>query len=86
MATFFRSSKLWVLDYTYDGRARRWVKALPEQADAFAVLAAQLEDLYGKRGRVVGLRPATDEEETQYLRGTLPGNVLCPTGRAPVRT
>lgn len=86
MATFFKSSQLWVLDFTYDGRPRRWFKALPEGADAHAVLSAQLQDLHGKRARLVEVRPATPDEETQYVRGTLPKNVMCPTGRAPVRS
>ena len=86
MATFFKSSRIWVLDFTYDGRPRRWFKALPEAADAGAVLAAQLADLYGSRARLVALRPATADEETQYLQDTFPRNVLCPTGRGPVRT
>jgi hypothetical protein len=50
VATFFRNSRIWVLESTDDGRARRWFKALPEDADAPAVLAAQLQDLYGTRG------------------------------------
>ncbi len=81
MATFFRSSTVWVLDFTYDGRARRWVKAYPDGTEPRAGFEAQLQDWYGKRARVVGVRVATDREETQYLRGTLPKNVLCPTGR-----
>ena len=83
MATLFRQSRLWVLDFTYDGRSRRWFKALPEGADARAVLQAQLQDLYGKHGRMIQMRPATPEEDAQYVRGTLPHNILCPTGRHP---
>ena len=59
---------MWILDFTYDGAPRRWFKA-------------QLGDLYGKRGRFVDVRPATRDEETQYLNGTAPINVFCPTGR-----
>jgi hypothetical protein len=29
----------------------------------------------------VAVRPATDEEERQYLRGEEPRNPVCPTGR-----
>ena len=83
MAQFFRSSTVWVIDYTYDGHPRRWLKALPRQADARAEIAAHLEDLYGRRARLLAVREATPEEETQYIRGDLPKNVFCPTGRAP---
>jgi hypothetical protein len=85
VAPFFRSSKVWVVDFTYDGHPRRWLKALPQAADAQAELAAQLGDLYGARARIVMVRPATTEEETQYIRGELPTNAICPTGRAPGR-
>ena len=84
MAQFFRSSVVWVIDYTYEGRPRRWFKALPRQADARADIAAQLDDLYGSRARLLSVREATAEEETRYIRGDLPKNVFCPTGRAPV--
>jgi uncharacterized DUF497 family protein len=85
MAQFFRVSEVWVVDYTYDGHPRRWLKALPKSADAPAQLEAELADLYGRRVRVVSVRPATAEEETQYIRGDLPKNIMCPTGRAPPR-
>ncbi len=81
MATFFKSSRLWVLEFTYDGRARRWIRPLPEGEDGPAVLRAQIADLYGKHGRVTLVRPATTDEETQYIEGTVPVNILCPTGR-----
>ncbi len=84
MAQFFRSSTVWVVDYVYDGRPRRWFKALPRQADARAEMAAHLADLYGGHARLLAVREATPEEETQYIRGDLPKNVFCPTGRAPV--
>lgn len=83
MATFYRSSKIWVLDFTYDGRPRRWFKALAEGADAPQQLTALLHDWYAERGKLVTIRPATAEEELQYVRGTLPRNMLCPTGRGP---
>lgn len=81
MATFFKTSRLWVVDYTYDGRPRRWFKALPQGEDGVAALAAELGDLYGRHVRIVEVRPATADEETQYIQGTLPKNILCPTGR-----
>lgn len=82
MAEFFRSSTVWVVEFTYDGHPRRWLKALPQAADGPAELRAQLADLYGPRARLVAVRPATAEEETQYIRGELPRNIVCPTGRA----
>lgn len=78
---FYKTSKVWILDFTYDGAPRRWFKALPEDVDPPAVLKAQLFDLHGKRGCVVDLRLATPAEETQYLKGTFPRNAICPTGR-----
>ena len=45
------------------------------------MLFRQLFDLYGKRGRLIGVRLATGDEKTQYLRGTVPLNAICPTGR-----
>lgn len=82
MATLFKESRVWVLDFTYDGRPRRWIKALPRGQDGHAVLAAQLRGLYGDRARVAAIRLATAEEETQYIQGKQPRNTFCPTGRA----
>ena len=81
MATFFKTSRLWVVDFAYEGRPRRWTKPLPEAKDGPAVFTAQLRDLYGSRARVVEIRPATPDEETQYIHGDEPKNVFCPTGR-----
>ncbi|VTU36463.1 hypothetical protein [Variovorax sp. RA8] len=81
MATFFKTSRLWVVHYTWRGRPRRWFKALPEGADGPALLAAELMDVQGPLARVVEIRPALPQEETDYLRGNLPKNILCPTGR-----
>ena len=81
MATFFKTSRLWVLDYTWHGRSRRWYKALPEGADAPALLAAELAEFQGPQARLVAVRPATAQEETQFLQDKLPKNMLCPTGR-----
>ena len=81
MVTFYKTSKLWVLDFAYDGRLRRWVKSIPDGENARDRLEAQVRDLYGKHGRVIDVRVATSDEETQYLQGTLPKNAICPTGR-----
>ena len=86
MAPFFKRSKVWVLDFTYEGRPRQWFQAVREGDDARTHFEAQLQDLYQSRARVVGVRPATDEEETQYLRGDMPKNMLCPTGRGAPRS
>jgi hypothetical protein len=80
MATFYKTSRVWVLEFTYDGRPRRWFRPLPAHEDGAAFLAAQLRDLYGGRATFVEARPATADEETQYIRGELPVNVFCPSG------
>jgi uncharacterized DUF497 family protein len=82
MATFYKSSRLWVVDYLYDGSSRHWLEALPEEDDGIAVLSARLHDLYGKRCRVIGIRQATQAEESDYLRGVEAKNMYCPAGRA----
>lgn len=83
LAEFYKTSKVWVVDFTYDGHPRRWLKALPESADARAEIEGHVQDLYGARARVIEVRPATRDEETQYIRGDGPKNVFCPTGRRP---
>jgi hypothetical protein len=83
LAQFYRTSSVWVVDFTYDGHPRRWLKALPQAADARAAIEAQIVDLYGARARVLDVRRASADEELQYIRGDLPKNVICPTGRAP---
>jgi hypothetical protein len=85
MTPFFRTSRVWVVEFTYDGHPRRWLKALPESADARAQLQAELAELYGSRARLVTVRIATAEEETQYLRGEMPSNAVCPAWRSPRR-
>jgi hypothetical protein len=85
LARFFRTSTVWVVDFTYDGHPRRWLKALPQAADGPAAIAAELGDLYGTRARLLEVRRASPQEELQYIRGDLPKNMFCPTGRAPVR-
>jgi hypothetical protein len=70
------------VDFHHDGRARRWVTALPAQVeDGRAAFAAKLADLYGRHAHLVDARPATAEEEAQYVAGTLPRNVYCPVLR-----
>jgi hypothetical protein len=85
VAPFYKSSTVWVLDFTYEGRPRRWVKAVPAEEDPRAEFETQIAELYGRRGRVVDVRVATADEESQYLQGTLPKNVMCPTGRGTPR-
>lgn len=84
LAPFYRKSTVWVVDFSYEGHPRRWLKALPQQVDGPAAVAAELADLYGARVRLQGVRRATPEEELQYVRGDLPKNIYCPTGRGPV--
>lgn len=81
MAEFFRTSTIWVVDFLYDGRARRWFKAFGSDKDAHGEVVAELHALYGDRVRRVTSRRATVAEETQYLHGDEPKNPTCPTGR-----
>lgn len=81
MAEFFRTSTIWVVDFRYDGRARRQFKAFGPNEDVLRTMTTGLHDLYGERARLVEVRKATDEEELQYLRGEEPRNIICPTGR-----
>lgn len=83
MSEFFRTSTTWVVDFRYDGRPRRWFKALGPVDDARSEMAKLLRSLYGDRAQLVDVRKATAQEETQYLRGDEPKNALCPTGRHP---
>jgi hypothetical protein len=82
MTEFFKTSKIWVIDFRYDGRARRWFKAFGPGDDVFELMALQLRDTYGPRAQLVAVAPATDEEESQYLRGEEAKNSYCPTGVA----
>lgn len=84
MVTFFRSSRVWAVEYQYQGRTRHWLKALPEGSDAQQAIAQELQDLYGAHARVVSVRPATDQEERAYARGEGPRNAFCPTGKLPL--
>ena len=81
MAEFFKTSTIWVVDFRYDGRPRRWLKVFGANIDVRREMATTLYDLYGKRMQLVEVRKATDEESLQYLRGEEPKNVYCPTGR-----
>lgn len=83
MAEFFRTSTIWVIDFRYEGRSRRWFLAFGAGVDVRGEAEARLTGLYGDRARLVEVRRATDEEERQYLGGTEPKNVICPTGRRP---
>lgn len=81
MATFFRTSTVWVVDFRYEGRPRRWFKPARPDADMAAEMASLLQEMYGERAQLVAVRPASPEEELQYLRGEEPKNKLCPGGR-----
>lgn len=81
MAEFFKTSTIWVIDFRYDGKARRWFKAFGANDDVPREMATTLRDLYGKRMQLVEVRKATEEESLQYLRGEEPKNLYCPTGR-----
>ncbi len=85
MAEFYKASEVWVVDFTYDGRPRRWLKPVPVGTDARSHIEAVVNDLYGRRGRILAVRPATPAEEMQYIRGDLPKNLYCPTGRGGAR-
>ncbi len=84
MATFFKSSQVWVIDFFYDGRERRWLKALPAGSDGPAEAARMLQELYGSRVRLEAVRPATPAEDADYRHGNLPRNAYCPSGKAPL--
>ena len=79
----YRRSQVWVVEFDYEGRPRRWFKALPQGSDAQADMRALLRDLYGGRARLGQVRPATPQEELDYVQGRLPRNMPCPTGRTP---
>lgn len=81
MAEFFKTSVIWVVDFHYEGRPRRWFKAFGPKDDPFQKMTDTLHDLYGDRAKLATVRKATEEEELQYLRGEEPKNSYCPTGR-----
>lgn len=86
MIELFKTSTVWVVDYRYEGRPRRWFRAYPAGAEARLLAQAELADLFGRQAQIVEVRPATDEEERQYLHGEEPRNALCPSGRVPRST
>jgi hypothetical protein len=81
VAEFFKTSTTWVVDFRYDGRPRRWFKTFGPGVDVNREMTSLLQAWYGARAQLVDVRMATEDEETQYLRGEEPKNVLCPTGR-----
>ena len=81
MAEFFKTSTTWVVDFRYEGRPRRWFRSFRPGDDVWNEMTTQLHALYGDRAQLLEARAATEAEETQYLRGEEPKNVLCPTGR-----
>lgn len=84
MAKLFRTSSVWVVEFTYDGRPRTWFKAFPQGRDVRSEMAALLKDLYGEHSHLLSVRPATEKEDLDFIRGDVPRNQLCPTGRAPL--
>lgn len=83
MATFFKSSRVWVVEFHYQGQPRIWYKALPEGRDGVQEMTELLESLYGHRAHLLSVRHATEPEELKFIRGDVPKNQLCPTGRSP---
>jgi uncharacterized DUF497 family protein len=81
VATFYRTSTVWAIEFQYDGHPRRWLKAYPAGADVPGLVTQALRDLHGDRARLVSVRRATEEEERQYVHDEGPQNVFCPTGR-----
>jgi hypothetical protein len=80
---FYRSSQIWVVEFTYDGRPRRWLKALRQGTDAPSAMRALLTELYGPHAKLAEVRPAHPEEEMDYVHGNLPHNAFCPSARTP---
>jgi hypothetical protein len=88
MNGFMRRSTLWIIDWRYDGHPRRLWKVLRDAADdpdAAAQVAqrmeAELRALYGPAATLDTARPATPEEDREYLRGETQPPALCPTFR-----
>lgn len=81
MVTFFKNSVTWVIDFRYDGSLRRWFKVFREGLNPTLLVQDELRALYNDRARLVQVREATAEEESQFLRGEETKNVYCPTGR-----
>jgi hypothetical protein len=81
MPGFLKPSCTWVVDFRYQGHARRWFRVAAPDADLRGPVQRELAELYGAQAQLVEVRPATQDEETQYLRGEEPKNLICPTGR-----
>jgi uncharacterized DUF497 family protein len=81
VATFYRTSTVWAIEFQYDGHPRRWLKSFAPGADVPALVAQNLRDLHGDRARLVSVRRATEDEERQYLRDAGPQTAVGPTGR-----
>ena len=84
MATFWRHTRLWRVDYRFDGRPRCVWRAFAPDTDVAAAMADELHALHAGRARLVSVRPASAEEERAYLRGEEPRLPACPSGRAPL--
>lgn len=78
---FYRNSNTWVIDFRFEGRPRRWFKVFGQGLDPTQQVQEELRALYGNRVQGVGVRAATAEEESRFLRGKEVKNVYCPTGR-----
>ncbi|MBC7704856.1 MAG: hypothetical protein H7274_13045 [Rhodoferax sp.] len=78
MMDLYRLTTTWIVDYLYDGRPRRWFRAFRPGTDVQSEMKALLDEYYGTRARLVVVRPATPEEEREYLRGEQPKNAYCP--------
>jgi hypothetical protein len=81
VSELFKTSTIWVVDFRYEGRPRRWFKSFGPADEVHEQMTVLLHDLFGERAQLIEVRRATQDEETQYLRGEEPKNVLCPTGR-----
>lgn len=79
----FKSSETWVVDFLYEGRARRWFKIFRVGEPVYDRMAQLLKENYGEKARLASARRATEPEEKAYLRGQEIRDVLCPTGRFP---
>ena len=56
MAEYFKTSTLWVVDFRYEGRPRRWFKACGPQDDVRERMITAFRDLYGQRAQFVDVR------------------------------
>lgn len=79
MPGFLKPSCTWVVDFRYQGHARRWFKVAAPDADMMGVMQRALADLHGAQAELLDVRHATEDEETHYLRGDEPKNLICPT-------